>query len=56
MNTLHRWNQALISERGAAVIKYLLVGSLSVLMLVAVVDARQGRFGPSAAAFAAARR
>ncbi len=57
MNTLRRMHESIVSEAGAAVVKYLLVASLCALMSVAVVDARQGRFGrgPVApAAFSAA--
>jgi hypothetical protein len=53
VNTLRRLNQALISERGALAFKYALVLSLCGLMVVAVVDARRGQFGPGPAAFAA---
>lgn len=55
---LRRWNEVLVSERGAAVVKGLLVGSLCLLMVVAVIDARAGRLGggPAPAAFAAAPR
>ena len=56
MNTLRRLNRALISERGAAIMKGVLVASLCLLMIEAVVDARAGRFGPSPAAFTAAAR
>jgi len=56
VNMLRRINGALISERGAAVFKYALVGALCLLTIAAVVDARQGRFGPGPAAFAKAAR
>jgi hypothetical protein len=47
MRALHRLNQALISERGCALVKCLLVLSLSGLMAVAVADAARGGFGPA---------
>jgi hypothetical protein len=53
---LRRLNRAVVSEPAAAVIKYCLVASLCCLLAVALLDARQGRFGPGPAAFAAARR
>jgi hypothetical protein len=56
VNTLRRINRALISERGAAIVKGALVAALCLLMILAVVDARSGRFGPSPAAFTATAR
>jgi hypothetical protein len=56
VNTLRRLHRAVVSERGGAVVKYLLVVSLCALMAVAVVDARAGRFSPGPAAFTAAAR
>jgi hypothetical protein len=56
VNRLRLIHQAIVSERGGVVVKYALVVSLCVLMAVAVVDARAGRFSAGPAAFTAAPR